>query len=80
MNAQKIVNRLLEDQPLQQTFLTPDRRYFNFHAGGLTSTTWNWSDLLQHHPKGLDVFGWWVEPKTKTATNLADPASVIQLE
>lgn len=82
MKAQTIVNKLLETVPDQlfQSFLTPDRRYFNFKLKGQTSTTWNWDDLLKLHPEGIEVLGWWVDPQRKTAINMADHTMTAQLE
>jgi len=50
---------------IEQYFFNDD--FFNFKCGGLTSTTWTWSELLEKHFHGLEFFDWVIDPKTKIA-------------
>lgn len=46
--------------------------YFNFKSAGISSTTWNWSDLEKHHSAGLYCAGFIILPKRRIAFNLSD--------
>lgn len=37
--------------------------YFNFKSAGISSTTWNWSDLEKHHSAGLYCAGFIILPQ-----------------